>query len=136
MKVRQVVFLILFLLLMLVFWLNKSNKINETESQTTTSDSPYRRFNRNVSNIEYTRHANCRMKCRRITKAEVEDIMKHGTVNYKKSDVKDRPCPTYALEGYTHQDNQHVRIIFAQCDNKTKVVTCIDLEHEFNCDCN
>ena len=91
-------------------------------------------FDRHISYIEYTQHAKCRMECRHITQAEVEEIMKDGTVNYKKSDVNDRPCPTYALEGMT-SDNQRVRIVIAQCDLKTKVVTCIDLNTDWECHC-
>jgi hypothetical protein len=60
--------------------------------------------------------------------------MHEGSINYRKSNVKGSPCPTYALEGYT-DDNQHVRIVFAQCDNITKVVTCIDLDKEWQCHC-
>jgi hypothetical protein len=93
-----------------------------------------RGFDRRVSYIEYTEHARCRMQCRHITQAEVEDIMRDGTINYRKSDVNDRPCPTYALEGTT-SDDQRVRIVFAQCDLKTKVVTCIDLGTDWECHC-
>jgi hypothetical protein len=60
--------------------------------------------------------------------------MKKGKVNYVKSDVNDLPCPTYALEGIT-KDNQRVRIIFAQCDYKTNVVTSIDLNTDWECHC-
>ena len=42
--------------------------------------------------------------------------------------------PEYALEGTT-SDNQRVRIVFAQCDTKSKVVTVIDLNKEWACDC-
>ncbi len=91
-------------------------------------------FDRRVSYLEYTEHAKCRMKCRKITQAEVEEIMKDGKINYSKSDVKDKPCPIYALEGITN-DNQKVRIIFAQCDYKTKVVTSIDLNQDWECHC-
>jgi hypothetical protein len=94
-----------------------------------------RGFDRKISYLEYTQHAKCRMKCRHITQAEVQDIMKNGNINYKKSNLQDQPCPTYALEGYT-QDQQHVRIVFAQCETDTKVVTCIDLDNDFECDCN
>ncbi len=92
-------------------------------------------FDRRTSYLEYTQHAKCRMECRHITQEEVEDIMQHGEINYKKSEATGTPCPTYALEGYTHKDNQHVRIVFAQCDYKTKVVTCIDLDQDFECHC-
>ena len=74
------------------------------------------------------------MECRKITEEEVQEIMRTGTINYRKSEANGRPCPTYALEGNTH-DNQHVRIVFAQCDYKTKVVTAIDLDFEWQCDC-
>jgi len=74
------------------------------------------------------------MQCRKISQAEVEEIMKEGKVNYAKSDVNDSPCPTYALEGIT-KDDQRVRIVFAQCDKKTKVVTSIDLDTDWKCHC-
>jgi hypothetical protein len=93
-----------------------------------------RGFDRRVSYIEYTEHAKCRMECRKITQREVEEIMRDGKVNYKKSNAQGRPCPTYALEGVT-SDDQRVRIVFAQCDLKTKVVTCIDLDTDWECHC-
>lgn len=91
-------------------------------------------FDRRASYLEYTRHARCRMECRRITESEVEGIMATGTINYGKSDVKAKPCPEYAVEGNT-ADGQRVRMVFAQCDNKTKVVTVIDLGHDWTCAC-
>jgi hypothetical protein len=114
---------------------NESGSRERTGSGTRNGQTDRNRgFDRRTSFLEYTRHARCRMECRKITQAEVQDIMREGKINYRKSDVKDRPCPTYALEGYT-DDNQHVRIVFAQCDQSTKVVTCIDLEREWQCDC-
>jgi hypothetical protein len=74
------------------------------------------------------------MECRHITHAEVQDIMQNGKINYTKSDLQNARCPRYALEGIT-QDNQKVRIVFAQCDEKTEVVTVIDLDTEWACDC-
>ena len=112
---------------------NERGTLN-TRSGPATSVNRNRGFDRRISFIEYTKHARCRMDCRQITQAEVQDIMKNGNVNYRKSNVKGRPCPVYALEGYT-TDNQHVRIVFAQCDQSTKVVTCIDLEKEWQCHC-
>lgn len=93
-----------------------------------------RGFDRRIHFLEYTAHAKCRMECRRVSQKEVEEIMQIGKINYRKTDIKDRPCPSYALEGVT-QDDQRVRIIFAQCDNKTKVVTVIDLDTDFTCNC-
>lgn len=100
-------------------------------SQTATRDHG---FNRRVSYLEFTQHAKCRMDCRHITQAEVEEILQNGVINNRKSDMNARPCPTYAVEGNT-SENQRLRIVFAQCDNKTKVVTCIDLGKEWECHC-
>lgn len=92
-------------------------------------------IDRHPDQLQYTRHARCRMGCRHITTNEIKDILLHGSVNNEKSDLHDKPCATYALEGYTLSDHQHVRIIFAQCDHVVKVVTCIDLDHDFACNC-
>ncbi len=74
------------------------------------------------------------MNCRKITQAEVEDVMKEGKINYAKSDLKNVRCPRYAVESTTG-DGQRVRIVFAQCNESTTVVTVIDLETEFECNC-
>lgn len=91
-------------------------------------------FDRRTTYLEYSNHATCRMKCRRISKIEVEEIMRDGTINYNKSDLQNARCPRYALEGIT-KDDQRVRIIFAQCNEKTVVVTVIDLETDYRCNC-
>lgn len=137
-------FVIVLLLAALLFLLRQCQEGNEpqpkrpdtSKKKANTSDvvNRNRGFDRRTSFLEYTEHAKCRMKCRKITQAEVEEIMKEGKINYKKSDVNDRPCPTYALEGTT-SDDQRVRIVFAQCDYKSKVVTVIDLETDWACDC-
>jgi len=93
-----------------------------------------RSFDRRISYIEYTGHAKCRMQCRHISQAEVEDIMRQGKINYNKTELDARPCPAYALEGIT-RDDQRVRIIFGQCDQTTKVITVIDLNTDWSCDC-
>jgi len=91
-------------------------------------------FDRRVSYLEYSNHAKCRMQCRKISQAEVEEIMRDGKINYNKSDLQNARCPRYAVEGLT-RDDQRVRIVYAQCNDKTVVVTVIDLETDFKCDC-
>lgn len=98
------------------------------------STSRDRGFDRRTSYLEYSNHATCRMQCRKISKEEVKEIMRDGKINYKKSDLKNARCPRYALEGIT-RDDQRVRIVFAQCNEKTVVVTVIDLDTEYVCDC-
>lgn len=110
------------------------NKKTTTTTDPASTENRNRGFDRRTSFIEYTAHAKCRMQCRKITQAEVEQIMRDGKINYNKSNVNARPCPEYALEGTT-ADNQRVRIVFAQCDYKTKVVTTIDLGTNWQCEC-
>jgi ABC-type nickel/cobalt efflux system permease component RcnA len=138
MKAKVISYGLLLVMGIFVLWFNYKDKVagnaNAPRSNNTIKSRNHG-FDRNTSFIEYTKHAKCRMDCRNITQSEVEDIMKNGSINYRKSNINDRPCPSYALEGYTLADNQHVRIVFAQCDHNTKVVTCIDLDNEFTCDC-
>ncbi len=91
-------------------------------------------FNRNAHHIIYSKHARCRMGCRHIDESEVEEILQKGTVNAGKIH-EDTRGKTYPLEGETH-DRQHVRIVFAPKGNDAvEVVTCIDLDTEWPCDC-
>lgn len=85
--------------------------------------------------LEYTKHGECRMKCRGISEMEIKQLLKSGKVNYDKSDVHDTPFPTYAVEGST-ADGQTVRIVIADCDTISRVVTAIDLRSDKDtCDC-
>ena len=138
---KWILYLIIIVLAVALFFVKKYRQDDSTRPKITNDKKDQsstvnrnRGFDRRVSYIEYTEHAKCRMQCRKISQAEVEEIMKGGKINYTKSDVNDRPCPTYALEGVT-SDNQRVRIVFAQCDFKTKVVTSIDLNTEWECHC-
>lgn len=92
-------------------------------------------FEQNVDKkIYYTKHAKCRMDCRHISKEEINFIREEGNINYRKSDLEDKPCPTIAKEGRS-KDGQMLRVVFAECVNETKVVTAIDLENEYTCNC-
>lgn len=87
--------------------------------------------------LEYTLHGECRMTCRNITSEELKEILKNGKVNYDKSEVHGEPCPTYAVEGTT-TTNKQLRIVIADCDTISRVVTAIDLnleKEEEGCDC-
>ena len=132
MKSKATPFLILLIMAVAILFITKLKGLNEEASVQTSTRK--RGFDRRVSSLEYTKHALCRMDCRQISKKDVEDIMRSGEVNYAKTDVNDKPCPTYALQGYTN-DGQQLRVIFAQCNTTTKVVTCYDLEKDFECYC-
>lgn len=136
--------LIIVLLAIILLVVKTCKRGSETLPEPTTTTSPRRTpsstvnrdrgFDRRVSYLQFSKHAKCRMNCRHITQEEVKDIMKDGKINYKKSDLQNSRCPRYAVEGETN-DNQDVRIIFAQCNESTTVVTVIDLDKEWSCDC-
>lgn len=91
-------------------------------------------FDRTPSHIYYTKHALCRMDCRKISKDDIDEIMKKGIINFNRSNRRGKPCPTFALQGET-SDGEKLRVIFAQCTDETKVVSCYNLEEDFECHC-
>lgn len=91
-------------------------------------------FDRTPVSLEFTRHALCRMDCREISEKDIEAIMKKGIINFNKSNRRDTPCPTYALQGFT-SDGENIQVIFAQCSDETRVITCYNLKRDFECDC-
>jgi len=112
----------------------KAKTTNKNREASASEVDRNRGFDRRIAYLEYSKHAKCRMQCRRISQAEVEGIMQNGKINYNKSDLQNARCPRYAIEGVTG-DNQKTRIVFAQCNDKTTVVTVIDLDKEWSCDC-
>ena len=90
-------------------------------------------FNRSNSNLIFSKHAKCRMDCRNIDESEVREILKNGIINHKMIQ-SDKRGMTYPVEGFTH-DKQHVRIVFAPKKDALVVVTVIDLDTEWKCDC-
>lgn len=118
------------LILYLVFFKKPTEEYKSTRNKKDHREAAFRH-----QRIYYTKHAQCRMDCRNIDESEVIEILKEGAINYSKSDLKSKPCPKYAVEGTTH-DGQHVRIIVGNCNTQASIVTVIDLEKEFECDCN
>ena len=111
---------------------NPAGGTNNTSSANDTVRS--RGFARNPDKLFFTKHAKCRMKCRQITQAEVKAILVDGNINYNKSELNEERGPKYAIEGITN-DGQHVRIIFAPNTQHISVLTVIDLEEDYTCNC-
>lgn len=104
--------------------------------QNTTTEKPVAEndpIDRTPGRLIFTKHARCRMECRHIDETEVKEILEDGVINYKKVEEDERG-KSYPLEGFTH-DKQHVRIVFAPKRNDLVVVTVIDLERDWPCDC-
>lgn len=90
-------------------------------------------IDRTPEKLIYTKHARCRMECRHIDENEVKEVLANGVINYAKVEESEKG-ESYPLEGFTH-DKQHVRIVFAPKRNDLVVVTVIDLERDWPCDC-
>ncbi len=89
---------------------------------------------RDTSHLILTKHVKCRMDCRHITEDEIKEILKDGNVNYAKSGIGSKGDSTFALEGYSHE-NQHIRVVVAPESDGLVIITCIDLSHEWPCNC-
>jgi uncharacterized DUF497 family protein len=140
---RLILYLVLIIMAALVFVIKNckssappspDKNITDTRKKEPSAVNRDLGFDRRTNFLEYSNHAKCRMQCRKISQAEVEEIMLDGKINYSKSDIKNARCPRYAVEGIT-KDNQRVRIVYAQCNEKTEVVTVIDLETDWSCSC-
>lgn len=131
-KILPYIFLVL---LAVAVFAVKNCSNNKKVANNTTTTKEQRGLNRNPSQINYSKHAKCRMDCRHIDETEVKDILHNGKVNYRKSELDGGECrKKYALEGYS-KDNQHLRIVFAPCADEITVVTCIDLDTHWECHC-
>lgn len=126
---------LLFAALLLFYVLTKQRGSNRKEHIEVTTDvtNGNEGFNRNPEKITYTKHARCRMACRHIDETEVIEILQTGKVNVNKIE-EDNRGKTYPLEGKTGKD-KYVRIVVAPRKNETVIVTVIDLDADWECDC-
>ena len=83
--------------------------------------------------FKFSKHALCRMDCRKITEEEIKEVVQHGAINQHKSDLNANECPRYALEEKV--DNKRLRIIVGDCNDEAVIITVIDLGNEFDCHC-
>lgn len=107
---------------------------NDPNSPGNERDSRNGQFNRTPTQVNYSKHARCRMGCRHIDGDEIKEILVNGAINVHKSDMRSQPDPRYALEGTT-RDGQKIRVIVAQAPRASTIVTVIDLDTDWNCDC-
>lgn len=91
-------------------------------------------LDRDPQTLTLTQHARCRMACRGIDRNEILEIIQKGAINFNKSNRRAQPCPTYAVQGRT-STGERIRVILAQCRTETRVITCYNLDQEFDCNC-
>lgn len=74
------------------------------------------------------------MNCRHITEEEIREILNTGKINDAKSGIGSKGDSTFAVEGYSN-DDQHIRVVVAPESDGLVVITCIDLGKEWPCNC-
>ncbi|HEY5409061.1 MAG TPA: DUF4258 domain-containing protein [Ginsengibacter sp.] len=117
---------ILLIIVIIALWFFKKDSIGKSL--------PNNDSFRNTTHLILTKHARCRMDCRHITEGEIKEIIHNGKVNETKSGPGTKGDETYALEGYSNEQ-QHLRIVVAPEDDGLVVITCIDLDNEWQCNC-
>ena len=126
--------IILFAAALFFFWIKKHQQRYKGQITPASASEAYTLLRGGSKPIMYSRHARCRMSCRHINEAEVKEILEHGTVNFNKIE-SDARGKTFPVEGLTH-DGQNVRIVFAPHEKEITVVTVIDTDKEWPCECN
>lgn len=119
--------LYLLILVVIVFTIAKVFSLFKNETHENASF-------RDVSHLIFTKHVECRMDCRHITEDEIKKVLKTGKVNYAKSGIGSKGDSTFAIEGYG-DDEQHIRVVVAPESDGLVLITCIDLQKEWPCNC-
>lgn len=124
MKKRNVFLpLLLLALVFIVFLIRRWNEPQRKEA-----------FDRTPAKVVYTSLILCRMNCRQISKADVEEVMKKGLINFNKSIKMALPCPIFALQALT-SGGANIRVMFSQCPAETTVINCYRLNDIKTCYC-
>lgn len=85
--------------------------------------------------LRVTKHARCRMNCRKLDAYEVQQVINQGEVNRKKSKpAQGDRCKSLAYEGRS-PDGPRARIIIGECEDAPILITVIDLDHKYDCFC-
>ncbi|CAL8462505.1 g2038 [Coccomyxa elongata] len=88
--------------------------------------------------LKYTEHALCRMDCRHIPEKEVVATLNEGTVNDRKSNMRQFPCPKYVVDATLQvgvKAKKSVQAVFSACPTQTDVITVIDKDTDWECYC-
>ena len=113
------------IIIILGLWLGRNNFFKPSANENVFRD---------TNHLILTKHVKCRMDCRHITAQEIKEIIHGGNVNYSKSSTGNKGDDTYALEGFSNE-HQHLRVVVAPENDGLVVITCIDLDNEWPCNC-
>ena len=121
-RIILIAVVVIFLIIKSISWFSNSTSLSHNDRFT------------NSEEIILTKHAKCRMDCRNITLEEIKEIIGNGKINKAKSGIGSKGDSTFTLEGISHEQ-QHIRVVVAPENDRLVVITCIDLEKEWPCNC-
>lgn len=82
-----------------------------------------------------TEHAACRMDCRHVSEAELEELLHSGSINERKSDLDLRPCPKLVVDAAVGAQ-KNIEAVISACPQASHLITVIDLDRDWaNCYC-
>jgi hypothetical protein len=126
---RIIILLLIISLSILASCGTKNSNNNSTTSDSLNVEKKDKKLKLNPK-IVLTKHAQCRMDCRKIDIEEIKEVISKGQINPKKSEPKKKPCPLLAMEGITSKEKQKIRVVLAACKEETKIITVIDLNQK------
>ncbi|KAK9906664.1 hypothetical protein WJX75_005762 [Coccomyxa subellipsoidea] len=76
------------------------------------------------------------MDCRHISKEDVLASLRRGTLNERKSNMRQLPCPKYVVDATLGlKAKKNVQAVFSACPTHTDVITVIDKDTNWECYC-
>jgi hypothetical protein len=79
-----------------------------------------------TNKLKLTPILSCRLHCIGTDSAEIKSLIKHGEVNFSKSEVHATPYPRYAVDA-TSKNGRHLRMIFTAVPAETQLLSVADL---------
>lgn len=73
--------------------------------------------------LKYSTHARRRIEYRDVTPEDIVEVLQHGVINKDQSKFGGQRSPTFCLEKWVGEPQKLLRVVFAQGDNATIVVT-------------
>lgn len=87
----------------------------------------------NKYHLSQTEKLQCLLRCYKITEAELLNIINQKNIDYKNSDVRKKPWPSYKFRGTT-TDNRNVQICIEVPDSLPATIVEVKME-AVSCNC-
>ena len=88
------------------------------------------------SKLTFSNKSTCEMNCNAITSAEIQEFLKKSDVNFGASQVHQKPCPIYVMEGKS-TSGKDLTVSYQQCDSSVEIISvALNPKIKEPCPCN